>query len=193
MSQNTFVEVEHKFILEPDFDLNQVGRRLEAAGWRQGPQTATTSDTYFVVGNLPGYIFRHRMGSVSRELTVKSRGGDTETRREVNLALRTDGDDQASTVLAFMDVLGVRWRGTLSKRTWTWRMSSCEVSYQVARCGHRELRVLELEAAEPTTEGSLGVISTWEAVLGLAPAARCRESLFDLLLLPEMRAELGEA
>jgi len=109
-----FSEIEHKFVVGDDFDL----AGFRAAVERLDP-TRTTAlrvrDRYFLTeaGRRGRFILRHRYDSELHHLTLKSLARDTEVRSEVNLDLGHHAGDQAPAVDAFVERLGVTWRGVI--------------------------------------------------------------------------------
>jgi hypothetical protein len=187
-------EIEHKFIVGPDFDLGDFRRRASAL-----LPTRTTElrvqDTYFVTALAPGVVFRHRYDSERQELTVKSRGpGDTEVRREVNLRLDQALGSQLPAVTAFLSSLSILWQGSLTKDILVYYYPDCEVVYYAASGPARQLCCVEFEAVDsPDLDAARATLAAYEQRLGLGTASRVRESLFDLLLLPEMNAQAQRA
>lgn len=180
-------EIEHKFIVGPQFDLAEFRRRAQALC----PQRTTelhVEDTYFVTGLGPGVVFRHRYDAERQELTVKSRGpGDTEVRREVNLRLDQARGSQLAAVAAFLEPLAIRWQGTLGKDICVFYYPDCEVVYYDARTAKRRICCVEFEAVgSANLDAARATLASYEKQLGLGAAPRAWESLFDLLLLPEM-------
>ncbi len=182
-------EIEHKFIVGPNFDLADFRRRAAALS-----PTHTTElhveDTYFITGLGPGVIFRHRYDAERQELTVKSRGaGDTEVRREVNLRLDQAAGNQVAAAAAFLESLSIRWRGSLGKDICVYYYPDCEVVYYDARAADRRVCCVEFEAlaaSNTTLEAARATLTAYERHFGLGDAPRAQESLFDLLLLPQM-------
>ena len=184
-------EIEHKFIVGDDFDLADYRRRAQALGPTQ-TTALRVEDTYFISALDAGIIFRHRYDHERQELTIKSRGpGDTEVRREVNLRLDQARGSQRDAVTAFLTPFQIRWQGTLSKDICVFYYPDCEVVYYAAQTATRRLCCVEFEAIGcKTLEAARATLARYEQHFGLADAQREQESLFDLLLLPEMNAEL---
>lgn len=91
-------------------------------------------DRYFLTegGSARRYLIRHRYDAELYHFTSKALGTDTEVRVEVNLDLGHHAGPQAPQVDAFMDQLGVIWRGTLPKALEVWYFADCEVVYYQA-------------------------------------------------------------
>lgn len=200
MTGHQHLEIEHKFLVGPDFDV----AGFRAAALSLCPQRTTclpVKDTYFVTAGEPGLIFRHRVDTERQELTIKSRGpfdqrraspADTEVRVEVNLALDQDAGDQEAAVRAFLAPLKIRWQGSLRKEIQVFYYPDCEVVYYAATA-RRTLRCVEFEATDHGGDvvAARDTLRRYEAYLGFAERRRTRASLFDLLLLPEMDAALA--
>ena len=187
-----YQEIEHKFIVGDDFDDADFRRRAQALA----PSKTTelrVEDTYFVTALCAGVVFRHRYDTERQELTVKSRGpGDTEVRREVNLRLDQASGNQRDTVTAFLAPFSIRWQGALLKDICVFYYADCEVVYYAAQTPKRRLCCVEFEAVgSKTLDAARATLASYEQHFGLANAQRVQESLFDLLLLPTMNAELG--
>ena len=91
-------------------------------------------------------LFRHRYDAELHHLTVKGVGADTEMRVEVNLDLGHHRGNQDAQVDAFLDQLGVIWRGTLHKTLEAWYFPDCEVVYYEALASSGSVRCVEFEA-----------------------------------------------
>jgi hypothetical protein len=176
-----FKEIEHKFIVDPAFDL---------AGFRAALQAMTPTrhevlrvrDRYFITeaGQARGFILRHRHDRELHELTLKTVVGDAEVRDEINLALRPD--DQDAVVDAFVRAQSLVWTGTLWKDLEVWHFSDCEVVHYVAMADNREVRCVEFEAtSKATVEGALAVMARYEAATRFTGATRTPASLVDLI------------
>lgn len=178
-----FHEIEHKFVVGDDFDADGLRYRLR----QLGPQRETSCevrDVYYLLEGRPGLIYRHRFDAELQHLSVKSFGGDTEARLEVNLDLGQHRGDQQATVEAFLGVAGVTWRGEVRKEIEVFYFNECEiVIYQAHANGHhRRLRCVELEARGATSlEAGLEVLTRWEERIGFADRQRTDAPLVALL------------
>lgn len=185
------LEIEHKFIVPADFDR----AAFAAAAQLRGPlRTAAVEveDSYFVVAANPAVIFRHRCDRERQELTVKTRGGDCEVRLEVNLRLDQQRGNQRAAVAAFLQPFGVRWQGTLRKDLVVFEFADCEIVHYRAESPDGRVACVEFEAVgQPDIATARAVLARYEAALGFADRERSQVSLFDLLLAPRMRAEVG--
>ena len=178
-----FTEIEHKFVLDSGFDLASFRRALQAAGPIR--QTALqVRDRYFLTGDgrARHYILRHRFDTELHQLTIKSLASDPEVRDEINLDLGHHAGDQAATVDAFTERLGVVWTGDVRKHLDVWYFPDCEVVHYTASTGARAVRCVEFEAVgQASVAAALAVIDRYERVTGFDPADRSRHSLVDLL------------
>lgn len=193
-SRADFLEIEHKFLVGAEFDPAAFRRAALALG-----PTRTTElrveDTYFVTALDPGLVFRYRTDAERQELTLKSRGeGDAEVRTEINLRLDPAVGDQRAAVEALLAPFRIAWQGTIEKDILVFYYPDCEVVHYRAASGGRELRCVEFEATGGAdVAASLAVLERYEARFGFAGATRVRESLFELLLMPQMPASLQPA
>jgi CYTH domain-containing protein len=195
MSRTDHREIEHKFLVGPEFDRGDFARRVQ----RLGPQRSTLvhgEDTYYVTALQPDAVFRHRIDAERQELTIKGRGGaDSEVRLEVNLRLAQDAGNQRDAVTAFLGPFQIRWQGGLHKDIDVYYFPDCEIVYYTAYALARPEHVVHCIEFEATGGGNLAAaratLAAYEARLGMDPAARTQQSLFDLLLLPQMNAALA--
>ncbi|SME90311.1 CYTH domain-containing protein [Pseudobacteriovorax antillogorgiicola] len=191
MENIEFVEIEHKFLLEDDFDQQpflQMVERLEPSGRSQ----VRVSDRYYLCESNPSHIYRHRLDQEIQHLTLKGLGKDSETRIEVNLDLGLHRGDQGDRVAAFLKPLGIQWSGVIEKDVWAYYFKNCEVVYYEAHFKEKSVRCIEIEATNcQTLDEAKATIANFEKKLGLNPTNRCGESLFHLLLLPEVNAQVN--
>src|SRR5262245_57719996 len=126
-----FQEIEHKFVVGADFDLEPFREALNAMKPVRHAKLHVR-DRYFITeaGRRRGFVLRHRFDRELHELTLKSVGADAEVRDEINLKLRA-GDQQAE-VDAFVAAQGLLWQGTLWKDLEVWHFADCEAVYYVA-------------------------------------------------------------
>ena len=196
-----FKEVEHKFLVDEDFDQAGFCERVLGLGPERVGQVEV-ADTYYVPRHRPGVILRHRFDAELQDLTLKSRdGGDTESRTEVTLKLEQAAGDQQPGVRALLDALlgadGVLWQGALHKRLQSFYFPDCEIVYYEARpSGDGDgdgngsvLRCVEFEArGARDLDEALRILARYEERTGFAGRPRSKRSLFDLLLAPQMQA-----
>ncbi len=187
-----FKEIEHKFIVDERFDLVRFREQVTALGpLRTG--AVRVRDRFFLTEGGLGrrVLFRHRYDVELHHLTVKSIGTDTEVRVEVNLDLGHHRGNQDAQVDAFLDQLGVIWRGTLHKTLESWYFPDCEVVYYEAVAPSGSLRCVEFEAtAADTLDAALATLAHFARATGFDGATRSRLSL-PQLLFPELNDMLG--
>ena len=185
----TFKEIEHKYVVGEDFDLERFRAALDALN-PQRHVTLHVRDRYFITesGRARGFVLRHRFDRELHELTLKSIAADAEVREEINLKLQP-GDQQAQ-VDAFVTAQGLLWQGTLWKDLEVWHFHDCEAVFYVATADARTIRCVEFEATlKPTLEEALAIVSRYERATGFADATRTPESLLALLW-PEALASI---
>ena len=186
-----FMEIEHKFVVDDQFDLP----RFREAVAKCGPiRTSTVSvvDRYFLTegGRARRYLLRHRYDAELHHLTIKTLGSDAQVRLEVNLDLGHHAGPQSAQVDAFMEQLGVTWRGTLNKELEVWYFPDCEVVYYEASTAARSVRCVEFEATrKDSLEEALATIERFERATGFGDDVRSRLSL-PQMLFPEMDEHL---
>ena len=185
-----FTEIEHKFIVDDQFDLP----RFRDALGRLHP-TRTTSvrveDRYYLTegGRKGRFVIRHRYDDELHHLTLKTLAVDTEIRSEVNLDLGHHAGDQHEAVEAFLDHLGVQWSGTLHKDLEVWQFPDIEVVHYRASTTARSVRCVEFEATrKPSLAKALETVQRYERATGFADRGRSPLSL-PQILFPEV-AEL---
>jgi hypothetical protein len=187
-----FKEIEHKFIVDDGFDLPRFRGQLDALG---PIRTAAVDvrDRFFLTdaGIARRVLFRHRYDAELHHLTVKGIEADTEVRVEVNLDLGHHRGSQDAQVDAFLEQLGVIWRGTLHKRLEVWYFEDCEVVYYEAVATSGTVRCVEFEATRKASlDEALATLSRFERVTDFEGATRSRLSL-PQLLFPDLNAILA--
>lgn len=185
-----FKEIEHKFIVGEAFDLDSFRQVLQAL---EPVETTSQSvrDVYYLTRHQPGYIYRHRHDRELQHLTVKSLEADAEVRLEVNLDLGQHRGDQQEVVEAFLDTLGVVWRGVVKKEIEVYYFADCEIVYYAATAGSRTVHCVELEAIQKTSlEAALAVLDRYEQRIGFAARERTTQTLVELLY-PEIGSRTG--
>jgi len=188
-----FTEIEHKFIVNTQFDLS--GFRDTLAGL--GPTRTTTTqvqDRYFLTETGRGnrFLIRHRYDSELHQLTLKTLEADTEIRSEINLDLDHGVGDQQDAVDALLDRLGTQWRGNLHKDLNAWYFADMEIVHYHATSDTHALTCVEFEAIHaPSVDAALTTLRRYEQATGFAGAPRATRSL-PQLLFPELAAALEE-
>lgn len=196
-----FKEIEHKFVVADDFDLPRFRDALTALAPTR-TRAIGVRDRYFLTesGRERRFVIRHRYDATLHHLTVKAIETDTEVRAEINLDLGQHAGDQAAQVDAFVDRLGVVWRGTLHKDLEVWYFPDCEVVHYQATAvnGGADLQVgspctvrcVEFEATRKSSlEDALAIVQKYERATGFDQALRSRLSL-PQILFPEMASYL---
>ncbi len=181
MNELEFIEVEQKFVVDESFDPQAFGRRLTALG----PERTTTQrvrDVYYLMAGEPEYVYRHRFDRELQHLSVKSLGGDTQVRLEVNLDLGQHKGDQKDAVERFLGVREIAWTGTLVKDIEVYYFVDCEVVYYEARAGERSLRCVEFEAvSQKSLDDAMRVIRGYREETGFGDATREKRPLVELM------------
>ena len=116
-----FKEIEHKYVVGEEFDLDRFRQSVSALQpARSG--TVRVRDRYYLTerGRSRRFLFRHRFDTELHHLTIKALEQDPEVRVEVNLDLGHHVGSQERQVEAFVSQLGVVWAGTLHKALEVW-------------------------------------------------------------------------
>jgi len=187
-----FNEIEHKFIVDAQFDLSRFRQMVEELGPTR-TSTASVEDRYYLTegGRARRFLMRHRFDAELHHLTIKSLEADTEVRVEVNLDLGHQAGQQATQVEAFVNLLGVVWSGSLRKDLEVWYFEDCEVVYYEASTPLRSVRCVEFEARRrDSLQEALATIERFEHATGFSGASRSRLSL-PQLLFPELDETLA--
>jgi len=182
-------EIEHKFIVSDQFDLPGFRQAVAALGPTR-TSTVSVQDRYFLTegGSARRFLMRHRFDAELHHLTIKSLEADSEVRVEVNLDLGHHAGSQAAQVDAFIDHLGVIWRGALQKELEVWYFPECEVVYYEASTPSRSVRCVEFEATrKESLPEALATLARFEQATGFEGVARIRQSL-PQLLFPDLAA-----
>ena len=188
-----FTEIEHKFLVDDQFDLAVFDPTLRDLG----PEKTTSiqvRDRYYLTagGQAGGFLIRHRFDPELHHLTLKAVGPDTEARSEINLDLGHHAGDQQAAVDAFLDRLGVEWRGTLQKDLRVWQFADIEVVHYCATTETRAVRCVEFEAThKPSLTDALDVVHRYERATGFDERDRSRLSL-PQMLFPEIAVAFGD-
>jgi adenylate cyclase class IV len=182
-----FTEIEHKFVVDEHFSVPRFREALAALNPVR-TSSVRVRDRYFLTegGRDRHYVIRHRFDEELHHLTVKSLGADTEVRVEVNLDLGHHAGDQAAQVDAFLDQLGVAWRGTLHKDVDVWHFPDCEIVYYEASSDCQSVRCVEFEALQKASLADARVtLEAYERATGFDGAVRSSRSLLEILF-PEV-------
>ena len=186
-AQLRFKEIEHKFLVDQDFDLQSFGASLDALG-----PTRTASlrvlDTYYLIAGsrTRRFVIRHRYDEELHHLTLKTLEPDTEVRQEINLDLGHHAGDQRAQVRAFLEPLSVTWSGSLEKDLRVWDFPDAEVVHYRATTNSRTACCVEFEATrKPSLEAALETIDRYEQATGFDKTDRSHSSLLQILF-PEV-------
>ena len=178
-----FKEIEHKFVVGAHFDVERFRDVLATLNpTRTG--SVHVRDDYFLTegGRNRRIVIRHRYDAELHQLTVKTLEADTEVRGEVNLDLGHHAGDQRAQVDAFLDQLGVTWRGTIHKDLTVWYFPDSEVVYYQASTESRSVRCVEFEATRKDSfADALATVQRYERLTGFDGAVRSRLSLLQIL------------
>jgi hypothetical protein len=184
-----FKEIEHKFIVSDQFDLQGFRQAVAALG-PERTNAVSVQDRYFLTegGSARRFLLRHRYDAELHHLTIKSLEADSEVRTEINLDLGHHAGSQTAQVDAFIDHLGVIWRGDLQKQLEVWYFPDCEVVYYEASTASRAVRCVEFEAIrKDSLPEALATVERFERATGFDGASRTRESL-PQILFPDLVA-----
>jgi len=175
-----FKEFEVKYLLDDSFDTQHFFDTLLALG-QPVEKHLDVVDTYYQFADRPGYIYRHRHDEEIQQFTVKSYGGDTRERVEVNLSLTNDAS-QADAIATFLSSFGKPEAFGICKRVDIFDFPDCEVVHYVAEAGGRRVRCVEFEAVGVDTwQQASQVIERYAKATGFDRRQRCEIALFDLL------------
>jgi adenylate cyclase class IV len=182
-----FTEIEHKYIVDDHFDVQRFRDVLTSLNPIR-TSSVRVRDRYFLTegGRDRRYVIRHRFDAELHQLTLKRLEADTEVRVEVNLDLGHHAGDQRAQVDAFLEQLGVTWRGTLHKDVEVWYFPDSEIVYYQASTESRSVRCVEFESTrKDSVADALSTLQTYERVTGFEGKVRSRRSLLQILF-PEV-------
>lgn len=176
----SFKEFEKKYLVSEQFDAEQFFSTLRGLGAPIEKHLVVT-DTYYKLAGKETHIFRHRHDEEIQQFTVKSYGGDTRDRLEINLNLKNDGSQKAA-ISAFLEVLGEVESFGIQKTVDIFDFPDCEIVHYVAEANERHVRCVEFEAVGTKSwEEAAKIIEKYAKWTGFAETPRCEHSLFDLL------------
>lgn len=191
MTDLRFTEIEHKYMVGDAFDVQRLRDRLSNLGPTR-TSVVRVRDCYYLTEGGRGrrYLIRHRYDAELHQLTLKALEDDTEVRAEITLDLGQHAGSQEAAVEAFVDRLGVRWRGTLHKDLEAWYFPDCEVVYYAAATESRTVRCVEFEATrKDSLTAALEIVTRFERATGFEGATRSHLSL-PQLLFPDLEDAL---
>jgi adenylate cyclase class IV len=187
-----FKEIEHKYIVDDQFDLGRFRRAVATLGPIR-TSAIRVRDRYYLTdsGRARRFLVRHRFDSELHHLTIKAIEADTEVRSEVNLDLGHHAGSQDAQVEAFIERLGLVWSGTVHKDIEVWYFPDCEVVYYQAATASRDVRCVEFEATrKDSLDEALATVARFARATGFGGASRSQRSL-PQLLFPELEAALA--
>lgn len=136
------------------------------------------SDTFFLGKN--SYIYRYRNSADGfNEMTVKSYGGDTLNRLEINLPM---GRPSITDLIQFLSTLGLQYAGSVDKESIIYKLAKGDVSLYKATTGAATKYFLEIEAHTSNEEEALEFINYYETEIGIEAASRQNFNLYDLMI-----------
>ena len=186
---DAFKEIEHKFVVGDDFDLDAFRRRVQALGPNKTTVLAVR-DVYYLSEHHPAHIYRHRYDAELQHLSVKSLEADSEVRTEINLDLGQHLGNQQLTVEAFLETLDVAWRGMVEKNIEVFYFPDCEIVYYQASAGSGSVCCVEFEAIGATSlDDAFAVLDAYEKRTSFADRQRTTKPLVELLF-PHLAARL---
>ncbi len=190
MSGTRFKEIEHKFVIGDDFDLEDFRTRMRSLGPEKSTALAVR-DVYYWSERHRQVVYRHRYDRELQHLSVKSLEKDTEVRVEVNLDLGQHRGDQQPAVEAFLDTLEITWRGEIEKQIEVYYFPDCEIVYyrgspgggQMGRTAEAEsVACVEFEARrQDSIDDALEVLRRYEELTGFDARRRTSKTLVELL------------
>ena len=187
-----FLEIEHKFVMPDSFDPSGFLSKVRELG-PHGESNVLVTDTYYLCQANPGHIYRHRLDEEIQHLTLKSLTDDPDTRLEVNLDLGHHKGDQGRRVAAFLEPLGIQWSGMIEKEVHAYYFPKFEIVYYLANYRDRSVKCIEIEATSyQSIEEGKNILLEVEKQLEMNSDERSKESLFHLLLLDDVRKQLGK-
>lgn len=183
MGSNSFVEIEHKFVVPANFNRDAFLKKVSDLSPNRQAR-AKVRDTYFVLAHDNQHVYRHRFDNEIQQLTVKSIEHDAAVRTEINIPIDQSKGDQRPAIAEFMKALGCSWSGELAKDIQVAYFPDCEIVFYRAVNRDKTVCCVEFEAVNPgsVAEG-LSVLAKYESILGFKVEERETKSLFELLLL----------
>lgn len=166
--------------MDEHVDVGPMFERLRALGKGKEKQL-TVDDVYFRCEHFPNYVFRHRKDEEIQQLSVKSYGGDTRERTEINLHLKNERS-QHDAVATFLNTFGSFQKYVIKKDIKVIDFPDCECVYYKASSADTSVICMEFEALGTTDlSEALRIINKYESVAGFDPKERCQISLFEIL------------
>jgi adenylate cyclase class IV len=184
MASDSFLEIEHKFVVDKGFDTEGFLKRVSSLSPNRQARVRVR-DIYYVVARDHSRIFRHRFDNEIQQLTVKSWGPDAAVRTEINIPIDQSKGDQKIAIQRFMQELGASWSAEITKDIDVSYFDDCEIVYYRAVGRDGAVTCVEFEAIRPASvEMGLETLSQYEQKLGFDAKHREVKSLFEMLVLP---------
>jgi hypothetical protein len=181
-----FLEIEHKFLVGPGFDMPGFEKRMESLG-PTGQTRLRVADRYFLSNKVPGFIYRHRFDNEMQHLSIKSMEQSAQVRTEINLDLGQHRGDQKDVVEAFLSVLDVFLSVEIIKDIVVFHFPTVEAVYYDARYKDSHIRCVEFEATAYDDIGDAHqLLKDFENKSGFGAIDPTESSLFELLVLPNL-------
>ncbi len=181
MTETRFKEIEHKFVVGDDFDLEEFRATMRGLG----PERTTTlavRDVYYWSEGRPRIVFRHRFDDELQHLSIKSLDDDPEVRVEINLDLGQHRGDQQPAVEAFLETLDLAWRGEIDKQIEVYYFPDCEVVYYRGASESESVACVEFEARRhDSIDDALAVLARYERRIGFEGRRREARPLVAML------------
>ena len=175
-----YLEIEHKFIVEDDFNFSLFDEKLKSMT-PDKTKHVNVVDTYFVLDTVKNHVYRHRFDEEIQQLTIKSCSKDPAVRKEVNLSF--EGDNQINSVRNFLDASKISFEGAIEKSVYVYDFPDAEVVYYEATHDSKKVCCIEIEAKKASSiEKAKATIECYEQKIGLDSSKRAKLTLFDLLL-----------
>ncbi len=180
MTNESFKEFEHKYVLDPNTDVDVLFEKLRTLpGGKE--KSLEVSDHYYYDPSNPDFVYRHRKDREIQQLTVKSYGGDARDRLEINLELLNDRS-QGKAIESFFKTIGNYQKRIIEKSIRVIDFPDCECVYYKATNGIETVYCFEFEAlGVENLADAIRIMDRYEKITGFDPATRCHDSLFDLL------------
>lgn len=183
MDSTSFTEIEHKFLVDQNFDRHSFFNKIKSLGPIREAKISVR-DTYFVLTGNKKHVFRHRFDREIQQLTVKSIELDAAVRTEINLPIDQSKGDQKDVIAAFMKALGCSWSGEILKEIDVAYFDDCEIVFYRAVGSGKIINCVEFEAVSAKSiPAGLATLEKYESALGFDSRQRESKSLFELVLL----------
>ncbi len=131
-------------------------------------------DDYYVKNGVEGFL-RHRKGGSKHELTLKTKRNENTVRKEVNIDLGSNDDQN---IVEFLVLSGYRKKFSIFKEAWVYELGNCDLSFYTLSDGRS---FIEIEATKYNSEEEgVAIIDKWKDLLSLEDSQREKRSLFEI-------------